>query len=101
MDRADAVLHERTWLLVVADLVPRGRTALMYSAGALGLPSRCFYAYVIPGALIWASFYVTLGVLGGTAFEQSWQALAVSLAAAVLIAAAAELYHRRRRPLGG
>jgi membrane-associated protein len=97
LERAADLLARRTWLLIVADFVPWGRTALMFSAGALELGPRRFYAFVIPGALLWASFYVALGVAGGAAFEDDWQALAASIAAALAIAGAAELVHRLRR----
>lgn len=96
LERAAALLARRTWLLIVADFVPWGRTALMFSAGALELAPGRFYAFVVPGALLWASFYVGLGVAGGATFEQDWQALAASIGAALAIAAAGELVHRLR-----
>lgn len=95
---AERALGRRTWILIVADFVPIGRTAAMFAAGALELPPRRFYAFVLPGALIWSSFYALLGLAGGSVFEQGWQALAASLCAALLIGAAGELAHRLRRP---
>ncbi len=72
----------------------------MFAAGALELPPGRFYAYVLPGALIWSSFYALLGLAGGSVFEQGWQALVASLSAALLIAALGELAHRLRRRSG-
>lgn len=97
LDRAAALLRERTWLLIVSDFLPGGRTAAMFAAGALDLPVHRFYAYVVPGALVWAIFYALLGYAGGSAFESDWEALAVSIAAALALGAIAEAVHRLRR----
>src|SRR5690606_19673970 len=94
--RAKETLHARTWLLMVADFVPWGRTVLMYAAGAVVVPVRRFYAFAAPGAVIWASFYVGLGVVGGETFEQGWPALAASIGAVLVIGGIAELVHRAR-----
>jgi len=96
LDRGAALLAGRTWLLIVADFLPAGRTVAMFAAGGLGLPARRFYSYVVPGAFVWSAFYVSLGIAGGTAFERSWPALIASISAALAIAAGAELYSRRR-----
>jgi membrane-associated protein len=101
---AERALRDRTWILIVSDFVPIGRTATMFAAGALGVAPRRFYAFVVPGAVLWASFYTLLGLAGGSVFEQGWQALAASISAALLIAAAGEAAHRlrrRSRPLSG
>lgn len=94
---AEQALEARTWLLIVSDFVPIGRTAAMFAAGALGLPPRRFYTFVVPGAVLWASFYALLGVAGGSVFEEGWQAFAASISAALLIALAGEAAHRVRR----
>lgn len=94
--RAEATLRRRTWLLIVSDFIPVGRTAAMFAAGVLRLAPARFYAYVVPGALLWSTFYTLLGLAGGSVFEQGWQALGASLGAALLIAAAGELAHRWR-----
>jgi len=96
LDRAATMLEERTWLLIVSDFLPGGRTAAMFAAGALDLPARRFYAFVAPGALLWSTFYALLGYAGGSAFESDWAALTVSIGAALLLGAAAEIVHRAR-----
>ena len=101
VDRAAALLRRRAWLLIVSDFLPGGRTAAMFGAGALDLSVRRFYAFVVPGALLWATFYALLGYAGGSAFESDWQALAVSVGAALVLAALAEVLHRLRRRPGG
>jgi len=68
----------------------------MFAAGALDLPTDRFYAFVVPGALLWATFYAVLGYAGGSAFESDWVSLAVSLGAAVALGATAESVHRAR-----
>ncbi|HEX2435718.1 MAG TPA: hypothetical protein VHI76_03610 [Solirubrobacterales bacterium] len=57
LDRAAAMLRRRTWLLIVSDFLPVGRTAAMFAAGALDLPATRFYSFVVPGAIVGASFY--------------------------------------------
>ena len=96
LDRAAALLRERTWILIVSDFLPGGRTAAMFAAGALDLPATRFYAFVVPGAILWASFYALLGYAGGSVFESDWEALAASLGAALMLGAIAEAVHRLR-----
>jgi SNARE associated Golgi protein len=74
---AGRLVHERTWLLIVSDFLPGGRTAAMFAAGALGLPAPRFYAFIVPGALLWAVLYTVLGIAGGSLFEEGWGAFAV------------------------
>jgi membrane-associated protein len=90
VDRAAAILRRRTWLLIVSDCLPVGHTAAMFAAGALELPAARFYSFVVPGAIVWASFYALLGYAGGSAFESEWSAFAVSIGAALLLSAIAE-----------
>jgi membrane-associated protein len=97
LDRAAAMLRTRTWLLIVSDFLPVGRTAAMFAAGALDLPATRFYSFVVPGAIVWASFYALLGYAAGSTFESEWPAFAVSLGAALLLSAIAEVVHRVRR----
>jgi membrane-associated protein len=96
LDWAATALEERTWLLIVSDFLPGGRTVAMFAAGALHLPAHRFYAFVVPGALLWATFYAMLGYAGGSAFESDWEALAVSLGVALVLGATAEIVHRAR-----
>lgn len=93
----ERLLHERTWLLIVSDFVPGGRTAAMFAAGALGLPAPRFYVFVVPGALLWAVFYTLLGIAGGSLFEDGWGAFALSIGVALAIGGVAEVVYRFRR----
>ena len=94
---AERLVHERTWVLIVADFLPGGRTAAMFAAGALGLPAHRFYRFIVPGALLWAVVYTLLGVAGGSLFEEGWGAFAVSIGVAVAIGVVAEAIYRFRR----
>ena len=94
---AERLVHERTWLLIVSDFVPGGRTAAMFAAGALGLPAPRFYGFIIPGALLWAVFYTLLGIAGGSLFEEGWGAFAASIGVALAIGVVAEAIYRFRR----
>lgn len=47
---AGRLVHERTWLMIASDFLRGGRTAAMFAAGALGLPARRFYGFIVPGA---------------------------------------------------
>lgn len=96
VDRAATLLADRTWLLIVSDFLPGGRTAAMFAAGALALPAARFYAFVLPGAVLWASIYSLLGYAGGSVFESESAALAVSIGAALVLALVAEALHRIR-----
>ena len=89
-------LRSRPWLIIVADFVPWGRTVLMYSAGVIDLPWRQFLRCASIGAAIWSTFYVILGWATGSMFDSGWQALAISLVAAVSITLVLEAIGRFR-----
>jgi membrane protein DedA with SNARE-associated domain len=95
-ERTSDLLAQRTWLLIVADFLPAGRTVAMFAAGATGLPAPRFFAFVLPGALLWSSFYALLGFTGGSVFESRWPALAASVGAALVVAGGSEAVIRLR-----
>ena len=97
LDVATRHLKRRPWLIVVADFVPWGRTILMFSAGALGHPFRRFLPFAAVGALVWASVFTGLGVLGGAVFEGFWPSLLASLAVVATIAIGFEVASWLRR----
>jgi membrane protein DedA with SNARE-associated domain len=68
----------------------------MFAAGALGLPASRFYAFIVPGALLWAACYTLLGIGGGSLFEESWGAFAASIGVALAIGVEAEAIYRLR-----
>ena len=94
VEMATRQLHERPWLLMIADFIPWGRTVLMSMAGATRLPRKKFLVFAAQGALVWASFFVTLGLVGGAVFESTWHSLALSLGLVILISVTAETVQR-------
>jgi membrane-associated protein len=98
---AERTLEERgTYLLVVARFIPGGRTAATFSSGYVqSYPWRRFVVADALAALIWGSYAVLLGYLGGKAFEeQPWRGLLLAFGLALAIAAGVEaVRHLRRR----
>lgn len=90
-------------LILVARFVPGGRTVTMTSAGAVQLPWLRFERLAAMAAVLWASYAVMLGYLGGKAFEDEPTkalllgfGLAAGLAAA--IAGTRRIVRAARRP---
>jgi membrane-associated protein len=98
---AEKMLAERgTYLIVVARFIPGGRTAATFSAGYLtSFPWRRFLAADALAALIWGSYTVLLGYLGGKAFEDHpWKGLLLAFVIALLITGGVEtVRHFRNR----
>jgi membrane-associated protein len=98
LDKLRDQLHRRTWLLIVADFLPGARTVAMFAAGVTALPLPRFYAFIVPGALLWAAVYAMLGFGGGTVFRDSfWAPLIAALTVAAVIGVLAELVDRRTK----
>ena len=104
---AERTLAERgMYLIVVARFIPGGRTATTFSAGYVQtFPWRRFVLADALAGLIWGTYTVLLGYLGGKAFEDApWKGLLIAFALALSIAGSVELVrHRKRRaaPDGG
>jgi membrane protein DedA with SNARE-associated domain len=98
---AERMLAERgTYLVIVARFIPGGRTATTFSAGYVhSFPWRRFVVADAIAGLIWGSYTVLLGYLGGKAFEDApWKGLLIAFALALSIAGTVELVRHRRRP---
>ncbi|MCO1577987.1 DedA family protein [Crossiella sp. SN42] len=88
------------WVIVVARYVPAGRLASMLAAGAVRYPRGRFLLWDTVAGTIWAVACVSLGYLGGRAFEQNpllGLVLALGIAAAVAGAVAGVRALSRRR----
>jgi membrane-associated protein len=78
-------------IIVVARFVPGGRTATTFVAGASGYAFRRFIAADAVGGVIWSTYNALIGRIGGAAFEhQTWKALLLAFAIALLGAGAIE-----------
>ncbi len=96
---AERMLAERgMYLVVVARFIPGGRTATTFSAGYVhSFPWRRFVVADAVAGVIWGSYTVLLGYLGGKAFEDApWKGLLIAFALALSIAGGVELIRHRR-----
>jgi membrane-associated protein len=91
-------LRERGAVIIVAArFIPGGRTATTFSAGALAMPWRRFFAIDAVAACLWAVYIALLGYFGGATFEEDlWKPLLAAGAVAALVAAAGELVRRAK-----
>lgn len=87
------------YLIVVARFIPGGRTATTFTAGLVRFPAWRFVAFAGVAAILWATYAVMLGYLGGRIFEASpllalGVALGIALAITVTVEAVRRLRHR-------
>jgi membrane-associated protein len=96
---AERQLDERGgYLIVVARFIPGGRTATTFTAGMVRFPAARFLAFALLAAVLWGTYAVMLGYVGGRVFEeQPLLALGVALAIALGITVAVEAVRRLRR----
>ncbi len=88
-------LHERGWqVLVISRLVPAGRIPVLVAGGAIGYPWSRFLPGDALAALVWASAYALLGVIGGGAFANPLIGMLVAIVVVLLITAASRLVQR-------
>ncbi len=97
---AERMLEERgTYLIVVARFIPGGRTAATFSAGYVqSFTWRRFVRADLLAALIWGSYTVLLGYLGGKAFEDHpWKGLLLAFGIAIAITGGIEVVRHLRQ----
>jgi membrane-associated protein len=100
--RAERFLEGRgSYILIVARFVPGGRTATTFAAGLVRLPwLRRFAPYIFLAAILWSSYAVLLGYVGGKTFQnRPLYAVLVAFGIAALITVAVEGIRRVR--MGG
>ena len=85
---AATMLRERSaTIIVVSRFIPGGRTAIMLSAGAVGLPWRRFAAFDLAAGILWVGYASLIGLVGGKAFaHQPLYALLLAFGLAVVLA---------------
>ena len=72
------MLEERGgYIIVVSRFIPGGRTVITFTAGFVdGMPWRRFIRYDVIAGVIWGTYTVMLGYVGGKTFEeQPWKGL--------------------------
>ena len=98
LDWASRTLDERGgYLIVVARFIPGGRTATTFTAGMVHFPAWRFVGFAAIAAILWGTYAVMLGYLGGRIFEQQpLLALGVALGIAFAITLVVETVRRFR-----
>jgi membrane protein DedA with SNARE-associated domain len=89
-----------TYLIVIARFIPGGRTAVTFSAGYVhSFRWRKFIVADVIAGLIWGTYTVMLGYVGGKSFENHpTLALLVAFAAAITVTVTIEgIRHLRER----
>lgn len=78
-------LRRRGWPAIPLGFLTVGfQTAIMFSAGVIGITWGFFTLTVIPGALMWATIYSTIG-------WAAWQAVILAVAANPIVLVASVL----------
>jgi membrane-associated protein len=96
---ARKMLDERGgYIIVVARFIPGGRTVTTFTAGFVdGMPWRRFIRYDVIAGLIWGTYTVMLGYIGGKTFEeQPWKGLLLAFAFALVVTGLVELVRHLR-----
>ena len=99
LEWAKGFLSDRgSYVLIVARFVPGGRTATTFTAGLVRLPwARRFVPYVAIAAVLWSSYAVLLGYLGGRTFrDKPFYALLLAFGIAFGITVMIEAFRRFR-----
>ena len=99
LDWAKRFLTERgSYILIIARFVPGGRTATTFTAGLVKLPwATRFAPYVAIAAVLWSSYAVLLGYLGGATFrKQPLYALLLAFGIAAAVTVVVEAVRRLR-----
>jgi len=99
LDWAKRFLTDRgSYVLIIARFVPGGRTATTFTAGLVKLPwATRFAPYIAIAAVLWSSYAVLLGYLGGMTFrKQPLYALLLAFGIAAVFTVAVEAFRRAR-----
>ena len=86
------------YLIVVARFIPGGRTVTTFTAGFVEtFPWRRFLFYDVIAGIIWGTYTVMLGYLGGKTFEEDpWKGLLLGFGIALAVTAAVEAFRHLR-----
>ena len=86
------------YLIVVARFIPGGRTVTTFTAGFVETyPWRRFLLFDVIAGIIWGTYTVLLGYLGGKTFEEDpWKGLLLGFGIALAVTAAVEAVRHLR-----
>jgi membrane-associated protein len=85
------------YIVPLSRFIPGGRTAVTFSAGALGMSWPRFAILSALGATVWATYATLVGYFGGRVFaHQEWKAVALAFGIALAVAAVIEAARRLR-----
>ncbi len=86
------------YLIVVARFIPGGRTVTTFTAGFVETyPWRRFLFFDVIAGIIWGTYTVMLGYLGGKTFEEDpWKGLLLGFGIALAVTAAVEAFRHLR-----
>jgi membrane-associated protein len=86
------------YLIVVARFIPGGRTVTTFTAGFVETyPWRRFLFFDVIAGVIWGTYTVMLGYLGGKTFEEDpWKGLLLGFGIALAVTAAVEAFRHLR-----
>ena len=85
------------YIVPVSRFIPGGRTAITFSAGALGFSWLRFALLSAVGAAVWSVYATLVGYFGGRVFaDQEWKAVLLAFGIALGVAALIEGARRLR-----
>ena len=88
-------LRERpVFALILSRLVPGGRIPVMLAAVMTRQSWRWFLAGDVIAVLAWAGLYAAIGTVGGTIFDEEWQAVALAVVLVLVIGVGPDLVKR-------
>ncbi|MGI8627975.1 MAG: DedA family protein [Geodermatophilaceae bacterium] len=98
LDWARGQMSRHAWrFLIVGRILPAGRIPVLLAAGSMRYPWKAFLPAGATAALIWATMYAAVGLVGGAVFESPFVAVAAAVVLALLVTALPAVYRRLRR----
>ncbi len=90
-------MSRHAWrFIIVGRILPAGRIPVLLAAGSLRYPWKAFLPAGATAALLWATQYAVIGVVGGALFDSPLVAVGAAVVLALLITAVPALYRRLR-----
>ncbi len=85
-------------VLLTSRLIPGGRVPVLLAAALGGYSWRRFAMADIAAALLWATFYAAIGLVGRAVFPEPWQAAVAAIVLVGVVTAANTAWTRRHPP---